>query len=132
MAAKEIKATSAKLAGREVTVNYDFGENLDEAIAKFGKESIHSNFVANVVITIQSGMRHLAEGGKETAGKTDAEIQAVYDAWKPGIARPRVGDTVSMLEKFSKLDEAKQEDLLTKLKELRAKKAAAAAETQPA
>lgn len=124
---KEIKATSAKLAGREVMISYDFGENLDEAVAKFGKESVFSNFVANVVVTIQSGMRALAEGKKDQPGKTDAEIQAVYDEWKPGIARPRVADAASMLERFSKFDEAKQDDLLAKLKELRAKKAAAAA-----
>jgi hypothetical protein len=120
---KEIKTTSAKLEGREVVINYNFGENLDEAVTKFGKESVYSNFVANAVITIQSGVRTMAE-----KGKTDAEIQAAYDEWKPGIARQRLGDATTMLEKFSKLDESKQDDLLNKLRVLREKKAAAAAQ----
>lgn len=118
---KEIKATSAKLAGREVAISYDFGETLDEHVAKFGAEVVKSNSEANMVITIQSGIRSMAE-----KGKTDAEIQAAYSEWKPGVARPRVADTTTLLDKFSKLDEAKQDDLLMKLRELRARKAAAA------
>ena len=118
MAAKEIAATSKKLDPRVAKINYDFGDDFEGAVAKFGKESILSNFIANAVVTIQAGIRGLAE-----KGKTDSEIQAVYDAWKPGIARPRVADTTSLLDRFAKLDESKQEDLLAKLKELRAKKA---------
>ena len=34
-----------------------------------------------------------------------------------------MADTTSLLDRFAKLDESKQEDLLAKLKELRAKKA---------
>lgn len=114
---EEIEATSTKLklAGRTAKIKYDFGKTLDEAIAKFGKEVIHSNFKANATVTIQSGMRHLAE-----AGKTDVEIQQVYNSWKPGVARVKaaVDPVAALIAKFPTLDPAKQEELLRSLREL--------------
>jgi hypothetical protein len=118
----EIEATSTKLklAGRTAKIAYDFGKTLDEAVAKFGKEVVHSNFKANCTVTIQSGMRHLAE-----AGKTDKEIQDVYNTWKPGVARVKVAvdPVAALIAKFPTLDPAKQAELLNSLKELQKAKA---------
>ena len=119
---EEIEATSTKLklVGRTAKITYDFGKTLDEAIAKFGEEVIHSNFKANATVTIQSGMRHLAE-----AGKTDVEIQQVYNTWKPRVARVKTATdpVAALIAKFPTLDAAKQNELLRSLKELQKAKA---------
>jgi hypothetical protein len=119
--AEEIKAKVPKLGDREVSINYDFGKDIDEAIAKFGKDAVFSNFKANAVITIQGGARTMA-----VKGKTDQEIQAHYDTYKIGAAAPRTAadPVASLISKFPTLDAAKQDELLKKLKELKeAKKA---------
>ena len=114
-----IEAKVPKLGDRKVTINYDFGKTLDDAVAKFGKEVIFSNFVANCVVTIQSGMR-----GQAIKGKSDAEIQAHYNTYKVGTASARgaIDPVAALIGKFPTLDAAKQDELLKKLKELQAAK----------
>lgn len=117
--AEEIKAKVPKLGDREVAINYDFGATLEDAITKFGKDAVFSNFKANAVVGIQSGMRSQA-----IKGKTDPEIQAHYNDYKIGTAAPRIGadPIASLISKFPTLDPAKQDELLTKLRELKAAK----------
>lgn len=90
-----IEKVSARLAGddsREVTVEYDFGSNLAEAIEKFGENVVFNRFKAAAVIDLQSGIRrHIkakvedAEGNETAEDKyTDAQIQDWASNWKPG------------------------------------------------
>jgi hypothetical protein len=114
-----IEAKVPKLGDRKVNINYDFGATIEEAIAKFGKEVVFSNFKGNAVVTIQSGMRGLA-----IKGKSDAEIQAHYNTYKLGVASARgaIDPIAALIGKFPTLDPAKQDELLKKLKELQASK----------
>jgi hypothetical protein len=80
MANMEITAQK-KDGGRQVIVNYDFGDSLEEMIEKFGADVVQSNSVANMRITAQSVIRRGIE-----REETDEEIQATIDNWKPGVA----------------------------------------------
>ena len=115
-----IEAKVPKLGDRKVMVNYDFGTTLEEAIAKFGKEPVFSNFKANSIVTIQSGMRGMA-----IKGRSNAEIQAHYNDYKIGVASARgaIDPVAALIGKFPTLDAAKQDELLAKLKALQAAKA---------
>ncbi len=73
---------SAKLSDgdRVATVNYTFGDNLEESGKLFGVDCVWSKFVQAAIIDLQSLMRRLVK-----AGKSDEEIAATVKGWKPGV-----------------------------------------------
>lgn len=72
------------------SVTYDFGADLDSMIELFGAEVVANNARQSMVISLQALVR-----GKITE-KAD-KLQALADAWKPGVKKP----------KKSKVDKAK-------------------------
>lgn len=79
----KLKDSEGKLTGeteeREGSVEYDFGDNLDEAAERFGAEAVFNQYKQAAVISLQSRMRSAL-----SQGKTDDELQEVADNWKPG------------------------------------------------
>lgn len=108
----EISATYKKgETDVECAILFDFGQNLDGAVAKFGAEVVYSNFVRASKVTAQAAMRRLME-----AGKSQEEVQTTMEAWKPGVALERTVDPVAaLLAKFGKMDAAAQAQLLADL-----------------
>lgn len=112
MAATEIKAKLSD-GERQFVGSYDFGENLDQMVEKFGKEVVMTNARANMVITAQSVCRR---GIK--AGKSDAEIQDILTAWKPGVQAAAISDPLGALERaFAAATPEKQAELLKAVQE---------------
>jgi len=66
---------------REVSVQFDFGENLEAMVAFFGAEVVHASAKGNMRVRCQS----VIDGG---IGKnlSDEEIQRRVTAWKPGVS----------------------------------------------
>lgn len=58
------------------TVNYDFPENLEGLVAKFGEENVYDNALGSYVISLQALARRHIE-------KTDEEIQELVSAFDP-------------------------------------------------
>lgn len=81
MAAKEVKAKNPK-TNAETTVMYDFGENLQDAVTKFGENVVFEKFVAQSTVNLQSGLRTCLEQGKDP--------EAYAAAWKPGVKAPSI------------------------------------------
>lgn len=108
----EVKATKQGL-DREVTVMVDLGDNLQDAVAKFGEEVVFSNFVAQTKIRAQAIVRDMM-----VKAKTDDEIAAAMVGWKPGVARDRVVDpTASFMAKFDSMTEEEKDAMLERLME---------------
>jgi hypothetical protein len=111
----EVKATKQG-TDREVVAMVDLGDNLQDAIEKFGEEVVFTNFQAQAKIRAQAIMRDML-----TAGKTDEEINEFMASWKPGSARERITDPkIAFLRRFEKLSEEEQnkyiEELMAKIK----------------
>jgi hypothetical protein len=111
----EVKATKQG-TDREVVAMVDLGDNLQDAIEKFGEEVVFTNFQAQAKIRAQAIMRDML-----TAGKTDEEINKFMASWKPGSARERITDPkIAFLRRFEKLSEEEQnkyiEELMAKIK----------------
>ena len=71
----------AKLTDSEpVSVDYDFGDNLDEAVSVYGEEVVFSRYKAAAVIDLQAYMRNQIR-----AEKSEAEIRTAVSEWKPGV-----------------------------------------------
>ena len=97
------------------TVNYNFGETLEEMRGILGDEAVYSLALQKGVIWAADWCRPKAE-----AGMPLAEIQASLDARKPGVAGPRVSkaDPVSsFLAKFAKMTPEAQLAALRQIKE---------------
>lgn len=85
----------AKRAGNDhvVTVSYNFGDNLNEAIELFGEDVIFAKFRQAAIVDFQSVLRrHMFteedEGNSTVISDVSSEdvalIEAVAD-WKPGV-----------------------------------------------
>jgi hypothetical protein len=93
---------------RTIDLEYDFGTNMDESIAKFSEEVIHASFVKQAKVVLQARVRDLMK-----AGKTDDEIKEAITQWVPGIRQPRaaaattVDKLMKAVGKMSAEDKAK-------------------------
>ena len=79
----EVKAPKAN---RELTVEYDFGGNLDAAVAAYGSELVYNGFEDSAVIALQNRVRAWL-----AAGLSEEDIHAKVAEWKPGVKAPRTG-----------------------------------------
>ncbi len=74
-----------KVTYNSTTIEYDFGDSLDDAIEKCGADVVFSQFKANSKVALQSIVRT-----KLKAGLNTEQIQALADAWKPGMVIEKV------------------------------------------
>lgn len=113
MALTEIKA-SKKIDGvdKAAAIAYDFGATLEEAVERFGAEVVFTNFKRTAVITAQAAIRRMLENGK-----SEEEIAAGMQGWKPGVALERTVDPVaSLVGKWDSYSKEDQDDIIRKLK----------------
>lgn len=85
MATEEVSARLADMDKEDaVTVQYDFGDNLAEAVESYGEEVVFSSYKSSVVIDLQAYIRGLIR-----RDKTPEEIQEAVSNWKPGVKAVR-------------------------------------------
>ena len=111
----EIKATK-KINGedKEATILYDFGGDLESAVAKFGANVVYSNFTRSAVITAQAAMRRFLEDGLDQAA-----IEEKMAAWKPGVSLERTFDpTAAFMAKYAQMTPEEREAALEKLRSM--------------
>lgn len=109
----KVSTTSVKMS-RELEVEFDFGDNLDEAVSLYGAEVVYSNYKKSAVIALQALVRR--ELDKKEDAKSDAEITAKAIAWKPGVAKVSTVDAKeTILKKVSKMSEADRKALIEQL-----------------
>jgi hypothetical protein len=107
----EVTAKAPKL-DKEATVLVDLGENVEDAIARFGAEVVFSNYLANVKIGVQSAIRRYLE-----ANIAANDIQAKFDTFKPGVTLDRVVDPVaSLANKLKTMSPEEQEAIFASLR----------------
>lgn len=105
-------------ASPPVTIDYNFGKDIKEAVSIFGEEVVYSHFLSSGVIALQSRMR-AAIAPDVDAGKkpSSAKTATALKEWKLGIRQPGV----SKLEKAKKFVGAmSDEEKAALLKELQA------------
>lgn len=95
-----------------VTCQYDFGDNLKDAVAKFGEDVVFNRFKSAAVIDAQSLIRR---GIK--AGKSPTDIQKDLTEWRPGMKRVQKKSAEERIkEQFSKLTPEERAELVKQLK----------------
>lgn len=101
-----------KPAWTSCSVDYDFGDNLDQAIELCGPEAVHSNYKANARVGLQAIIR-----GKLKAGHTPETIQASVKEWRPGMVMDKVAvdPAVAIKAVFASYSPEKQAEFLKSL-----------------
>lgn len=74
----EVKATKD---GKEEIIAYDFGDNLEDAVNKFGADVVFSGFRSDAKIDLQARMRARMAKGQP--------VEDLVSIWKPGIKLER-------------------------------------------
>jgi len=114
-----ISARAPKI-GREATVEYNIGEDLNEAINLFGDAVVYSAFKQSAVIDVQAVIRRMLE-----AGKSEEEIQNYLSSYKLGVRTTSGGGRRdSYKAALEALLSASPEEREAKIAEIRAKLAA--------
>ena len=107
----EVSAKAPKV-DKEATVIVDLGENVDDAVARFGGDVVFSNYLASVKINVQSAIRRYLEAGLDSNA-----IQAKFENYKPGVTMDRVIDPIAALAaKLQKMTPEEREDAFAKLR----------------
>lgn len=110
---KKVKQADGTIEERVGSVNYDFGDNLKDAVAKHDEAVVFSNYKANGTIVIQAGIRRMLE-----TGKSQDEITAKFSGYKLGTAMDRSIDIEAAF--MSKWASMSAEEKRAKLAELKA------------
>lgn len=97
---------------QEISAEYDFGDNLEEATERFGADVVFSNFKASVTVTLQGFMRGQMKADKEGNVKSDEEVLAAVAGWMPG---QRTSRGKSKAEKLKDLFSGMSEDDIAEL-----------------
>jgi len=75
------------------TVKFNFGDNLEDAVAKYGEAAVFDNYRAKAIIVCQSIIRRLLK-----AGKNKEQIQDIITrTWAPGVTLERIVDPVAAI-----------------------------------
>lgn len=107
-----VKATK-KINGelKAATCLLDFGRDVQDAIEKFGADTVFDNFRRSATITAQASMRRFLEAGLDQ----DA-IDVKMAVFKPGVAMERVVDPVASLKaKMAKMTPEERAALIAEL-----------------
>jgi hypothetical protein len=109
----KVKAKAPKVE-KEAEIMVDLGENLEDATSRFGAEVVFSNYLSNVVIGVQAGIRRYLD-----KGKTVEEIQGIFNTYKPGTTLERVVDPMALIAK--QMEGKSEEEMNAFFEKLRAK-----------
>ena len=102
---------SAKKNDTEASINYDFGENLEEMVEKFTDSVVFTNARANMKIVLQAAMRRRIEAGQP--------VDDLATTWKPGVQMERIVDPIAAAKaKYATMDEDQRAAFLEELRNL--------------
>ena len=108
---------NAPKKGRDHFTEYNFGNNIKEAVDIHAEDVVYSLYLAKGVIAIQDKMR-----GMMNKDLTTDAIDTAFEGYKLGVVAIRTGSEDKFVERFLKMTPDKQAEVLGRLKE----KAAAA------
>jgi len=105
----EVTAKEGK-EGTPLTVDYDFGESIDDMVDKFGDEVVFNNAKANMIVSLQGVIRTGLKAGKDAK-----EIKESAAAWVPGVRKAGKSPQEKLREQFANLDPEAKKELLKEL-----------------
>jgi len=105
------KDEDGNVTGSEnITIEYDFGDSLQDSIDAYGEEIVHAHFKAHAAVSLQARMRAAAKAGDDP--------QTAVDSWKPGqVSRRGKSPVEKAMGAFEKMSGDEQAKFIEQLKE---------------
>ena len=97
------KSEAADKQKVEATVSFVPGDSLEEATQLYGEETVFQLYTQAVTVKFGNAVRGLL-----VTGKSEAEIVAELEDWKPNVSRRRVKVSKSLDEQFEEMSEEEQ------------------------
>lgn len=121
---KQSMTVAHKDTDEKVTIDYDFGDNLDDAVAKYGADAVFYNYVIGAKDSLRNKLGALIRHN-EVRVTADEARQQLAD-WTPGVGSVRASkDPVATASK--ELEKMSEEQIAALLQLIQAKRSAAAA-----
>lgn len=98
--------------GTSAVVEYDFGKDLQEAITKFGEETVFNLYKAKAVIVVQDIIRRLL-----VSGSSQEDVTAFFDDYELNVSsgRQRKDPRLAAQEALKRLTPEQRAELLAQL-----------------
>lgn len=101
---------------RVFSTEYNFGDNVQDAIAKFGEDTVFTKFKQAAIIDLQAMIRRQLTPAEDGKVKTDEEIAAAIAEWEPGSKTVvRKSPLEKAKEQLSKMSDEEKAALLAQL-----------------
>lgn len=97
---------------KKCVVNIEFGDNLKDAVAKFGEEVVFTNYRQQAVIRAQAAIR-----GRLKSGNTNDQIIKDMTGYKPGVGasqRSAVDPITALTAEFATAKTAEEKAAIRK------------------
>lgn len=91
-----------------VVTEFEFGDNLADAVKKFTETVVFAHWRASVIIGLQNYMRALLKAGKGA----DEILATVKKEWKPGVRAPAKSPVEKAQGLFDSLTPEQQDALI--------------------
>ena len=96
----------------KASVDFDFGENIEDAVAQFGAEPVFALYLSQAKVQLQGAIRAQGE-----LGVAADEIESRLTTWKPGVrmGRATVDPVVALKAQYEVADEEGKAKLLAQI-----------------
>lgn len=103
--------TTTNNSDREISVDYNFGENVSESCEMFGETIVHNVFVANGVIKLQAFIRTMLNAEERVSDET---IRSKVETWTLK-AREKSDPVAKATKATNKLSDEQKVELMAKI-----------------
>lgn len=97
----------------EVTVDFDVGDNLADAVDKYGEDIVFERWKRQAKRDLGNAIRTSLN-----SGKTPERVAEELSDWRPDVTRRTTGTSKDVVEQFEDLPEDQQEEKLEELLEI--------------
>lgn len=116
-----MKVSARKANGNPVEADFEFGDNLDAMVEKFGDEIVYNHARGSLVVALQGFMR-----GQIDAEKSPKEIAAAVREWSPGKRKQGKSPQEKIRDQLDKLDPETRAQLIKEFRGQNSNRRAAA------
>jgi len=105
------KIASGDFAGQEGTIQYDFGDNLKEAVDLHSEDVVYAKYIAQGKVDAQAAIRRAIVSG--------VPMETLQSSYKLGVSAPRIVDPIAAAKaKFAVMSDEEKAAFLEDLKNM--------------
>lgn len=119
MPQEQVQTSLSDESRDSIIVEYNFGDNLADAVEKFGEDVVFARFVSAARVDLQGYVRGLMRKTNEEGDFEHSDDVIVQKAgeWRPSMRKPGKSAKEKTLDLIDKLSDEEREELMAALSE---------------